>query len=156
MLWSTSPPARHVRSRILLAVASARPLTACMTHPDSLHLDMRGIELVAADKYMPGRARGELALAILFGGRAPFATIAAKDLHADFECELRHAADKAVSMNETGPAFFDGTAADVDPASGLALLTMVAPTAFVSIRTTGSGTSSLFRSAWPMASITRL
>jgi hypothetical protein len=70
---------RLVRRRLVLAVASAMSVSfaGCTTFPDSMHLDMRGIELVPSSKYVPTRARDELALAILFEGRAPFATIAA-------------------------------------------------------------------------------
>jgi hypothetical protein len=70
----------------------------------------------------PGRDRDERALAILFEGRAPFATIAAEGLFAHFECELRDAANKAVSITDTGYAYFDGAATELDPSSGLMLL----------------------------------
>ena len=95
---------------------------ACTTYPDSMHLDMRGIELVPSNKYIPARARGELALAILFEGRAPFATIAAEGLLAQFHCELRDAANKPVSISDMGYAYFDGAATEADPSSGLMLL----------------------------------
>ncbi len=116
--------ARFVRRWVVMAIAStaALPFVACTTHPESMHLDMRGIELVPSNKYIPARARGELALAILFEGRAPFATIAAKGLLAQFHCELRDAANKPVSISDMGYAYFDGAATQVDPSTGLMLL----------------------------------
>jgi len=113
-----------VPRRVAMAFALAMPLAfaACTTYPDSLHLDMRGIELVQSSKYIPTRARDELALAILFEGRAPFSTIDAEGLFAHFLCELRDAEKRPVSISDSGWAYFDGPATEVDPKSGLMLL----------------------------------
>ena len=126
MLSGTSQRGSGLSERLVrrwfLIVTASLSLGACTTYPDSMHLDMRGIELVPSNKYIPARARDEQALAILFEGRAPFATIDAEGLLAQFHCELRDAANKAVSISDMGYAYFDGPATEVDPKSGLMLL----------------------------------
>lgn len=100
---------------LLLALMSV----ACTTHPDGMRLDLLGIELVPSARYIPARPKNELALAILFEGRAPFARIDAEGLQPQFRCELRDAAGKPVSETDFGWTYFDGPAMTVDPTTGL-------------------------------------
>lgn len=100
---------------LTLALMSA----ACTTHPDSMRLGLLGIELVPSARYIPTRPKNELALAILFEGRAPFARIDSEGLQPQFRCELRDAADKSVSEIDFGWTYFDGPAMIADPTTGL-------------------------------------
>lgn len=92
---------------------------ACTTHPDGMRLKLLGIELVPLARYIPNRPKGELALAILFEGRAPFARIDVERLLPQFRCELRDVTGKPVSDSSAGWTYFDGPAMTTDPTTGL-------------------------------------
>jgi len=109
--------------KALCAMTLSLMLGACTTHADSVRLDLRGIELVPSVRYIPARPKNELALAILFEGRAPFAMIDVEGLQPQFRCELRDATDKAISEIDFGWTYFDGPAMAADPTTGLLPLT---------------------------------
>ena len=99
---------------VLLAV-----LAACSTHPDSLHLDKFGVEIVQSHKYLPSRPEGEHALAFLFEGQAPFASIARAGRIAQFECGLFDPNEKPLSDTNAGRMYLDQPAMPADPVTGL-------------------------------------
>jgi hypothetical protein len=74
---------------------------------------------VPSRAYYPARPRGELALAFLFEGQAPFAAIARDRRIAQFECSLFDANEKPLSDIDAGSMFLDGPAMTPDPATGL-------------------------------------
>ena len=108
-----------MQSKALSTLTLSLMLGACTTHPNSMRLDLRGIELVSSATYMPTRSKDELALAILFEGRAPFAAIDAERLQPQFRCELRDTANKPVSEIDFGLTYFDGPAMVAEPKTGL-------------------------------------
>jgi hypothetical protein len=92
---------------------------ACSSHPDSMHIEQLGIELVPSTRYVANRPAGERAFAILFKGDAPFAAIAKDGRIPQFECELHDAAGAVLDAGSAGRMYFDGATMPVDAATGL-------------------------------------
>ena len=101
------------------AGATLVAMAGCATHPDAMHVDRVGLELVPSTRYIATRPAGEVALALLFTGQAPFAAIVRDGRQPQFECELHDAAGAQVSQFGPGNLYFDGPAMPADPATGL-------------------------------------
>lgn len=114
---NTSDPRKT--SACSLATVLLAVLAACSTHPDSLRVDKFGVEIVESRKYLPSRPEGEQALAFLFEGQAPFASIARAGRIAQFECGLFDPNEKSLSDTNAGGMYLDGSAMPVDPVTGL-------------------------------------
>ncbi len=78
------------------------------THPDSLLLVKRGVELVDFAAYAPQLPRPTPAIALTFEGGAPFAAIQHEGREAQFRCEVVNAAGSAQTEMEHGQVFFAG------------------------------------------------
>lgn len=83
-------------------------LSGCSTHPDSLLLVKRDVELADFVQYAPNWTSGTLAVALHFEGSAPYAAIANEGRQAQFRCHVLDAAGVQLTDTEFGRVLFVG------------------------------------------------
>ncbi len=86
-------------------------LSGCSTHPDSLSLVKRDVELTDFVQYASNRSPGTLAVALHFEGSAPYAAIANEGRQAQFRCHVLDAAGVRLTDTEFGWVFLVGPVA---------------------------------------------
>ena len=117
-MLAKSARSRNAMLRISACVALAA-MAGCSTHPDELHVDRVGVELVPSNRYIAARHAGEQALAVVFSGQAPFAAIVRDHRFPQFECELYSADGAQISEGDFGLMYFDGPLMKAAPTTGL-------------------------------------